>query len=114
MNQFYCPSIIIKGASILIEAGADVNFKSTVGQTSLMLCSMKGDSDTALILIKAGCIIDSIDSNGDSALHFSTRFNKKNVETILLSNGADRTIKNLNNQTPYDYQAAEITNLSYE
>jgi len=79
-----------------------------------MLCAMKGDDETSLLLIKNGCNINSIDNNGDTALHFATRFNKKNVENILLQNGANKTVKNSNNQTPYDYEAAEITNLSYE
>jgi len=112
--HYACATQKTECAAILIDFKANVNAKGTNGQTPLHLVAMKDDVDTLQLLLSKGAIINDVDNNGDSALHFARRFGNKNSEKLLLEKGADITIKNNKGQTPYDYEAAQITNFSYE
>lgn len=100
---------------ILIENGANVEAKSlNSGFTALHYATQRGDVDCTLLLLDKEANLDAKDNNGDTPLHLATRFGKVDCEKLLLSRGATRTVKNNVGQTPYDYEAATITNLSYE
>ena len=101
---------------VLINSGANVNARAlTDGQTSLHQSVSRGFDECLLFLIDNGADVEAADNNGDTPLHLATRFGKYDCEKILLERGgANRNAVNNAGKTPYDYNAAEITNFSYE
>ncbi|EGC37117.1 hypothetical protein DICPUDRAFT_150282 [Dictyostelium purpureum] len=63
-----------------------------------------GDEERCKELIKEGpnTIINYKDRSGFTPLHMAAMFGHKNICTILLENGADKTIQSLDNETPSD------------
>lgn len=77
-------------ASVLIEAGADVNATDKCGKTPLQLTALTGNVDLVRLLLTAGARIGARDSEGWSALRCAIhlRGNRRDVAEELLKNGA--------------------------
>ena len=102
--------------SYLIERGANVDTKSVTSfdQTPLHFAASRGYIDCGIVLISKGASINLVDKNGDTALHLSNRFGKSDFTDLLLANGADKSIKNLDGKLPLEVAPLTVVNESYE
>lgn len=100
--------------AILVEAGAQIDKAGLYGQKALHVAAIRGDENIVDFLLRKGAKVNEKDSNGDTALHLARRFGKEECTSLLLANGADKDLINASGLKPYDYNAAGITNLSYE
>ena len=56
---------------VLIEAGADVNVRNTLGETALMYAARKADGDCVKILLKSGADVKIVNFNGENAMTYA-------------------------------------------
>lgn len=89
---------------LLIEKGADVNFRSKLGMTAIYLATQHDAYDLTKLLIENGANID-VPSTKDvkSPLIESTIQGNKLIVGTLIEAGADVNIKDLEGKTALDY-----------
>ncbi|XP_060074912.1 serine/threonine-protein phosphatase 6 regulatory ankyrin repeat subunit A-like [Ylistrum balloti] len=82
-------------ATILIDAGSDVNAKSSdLGEadfTGLMFAAYHNHPEVALAFINSGCDINAFGTNGWTALHWAVDRNNEEMVYVLLEEGVDPT-----------------------
>jgi ankyrin repeat protein len=80
-------------AKLLIEAGADVNFKGAYGRTPLMYAAGKNNLDICELLLEKGADINATNEGGDNIL---MDYDKLSEETIkwLIAKGIDINYRN--------------------
>ena len=99
-------------ASLLIEAGADVDAQNNKGKTPLHLAAPSKRVEMAALLASGGANVGAADINGDTPLYLAVgqylfglkrSINRKTTEiiAILLGAGADPTVANNANATPF-------------
>ena len=100
--------------SILIlvkNHGFDVNVKSTIGATPLHFAIVKKEVKNVELLIRFGADVNAKDFLGQTPLHITVMRTSqdpdgfqdfKRIMKELLFNGANKSLKNDNGQTPYD------------
>ena len=99
-----------KLATRLIEGGLCVDMQDAKGMTPLFYAAhldmddfeddgfcnnVKDYKPVAEVLLKHGAFIDSVDNDGDTALHHAARLGDADLCTFLIQSDADTTIKNL-------------------
>jgi len=84
---------------ILIQKGAYLNTKDNGGAAPLHLVS---DADCAALLLKNGAIVDDLDTEKFTPLHYAAFNNHLDVAKKLVAAGADKKAKNINGDTPLD------------
>lgn len=77
----------------LLEMGADVDYKHTVGGTPLHGAAANSSANMLKLLLTAGANIDSLDQNGMTALHYSSISGFSDAVSILLARGANVDIQ---------------------
>jgi ankyrin repeat protein len=77
----------------LLNAGADVEVKDTVGRTALMWASMHGRKEVVQVLLAVGADVEVKDNDGLTALMYASRNGCKDVVQVLLAAGADVEVK---------------------
>jgi len=77
----------------LVNNGADVNTKSSIGSTALMYAALNNNNQVITALVKAGADVNAI--NGNTALMLAAKFNNPDVVATLLKNGADVNARSL-------------------
>ena len=73
----------------LLERGADVNIKNSVGQTTLLVASEYAHSDCVSLLIKEDTDLSSADSHGRTALIWAANNGHVGNMEALVINGAN-------------------------
>ncbi|XP_060568285.1 ankyrin repeat and sterile alpha motif domain-containing protein 1B-like [Ruditapes philippinarum] len=90
-------------AQILIDAGCDINSKSSdwgeADLTGLMYASFHNHPDVASALIEAGCELNSVGTTFWSALHWAADRGNDELVYILLDAGIDPTIRDMRGET---------------
>lgn len=83
-------------------ASVDINTqeKKSYNQTALMKAVATGWEPVVVELIRAGADLNIVDSNGDTALHYSADFNQPRMTKLLLDAGAKTDIQDRWKQTP--------------
>ncbi len=89
----------LKGVTVLLANGADVNAKNSNGDTALILSALKGHMDCMKALIANGASMNAKNSNGDTALIMSASKGHMDCIWTLIANGADVNAKNINGDT---------------
>ncbi len=79
---------------LLIELGADVNFRDKNGRTALMLCASMGRFESCYKLINNYANLDILDNFGWSALMLAIYYNHESILTLLLESGTDVNLIN--------------------
>lgn len=85
----------IEMVNYYIKSGSDLNEKEPEGGSSpLITATMFGQTEAALVLIKAGAEVNQTNNDGSTALHTAAFFCRTEIIEALLANGIDKTIKN--------------------
>lgn len=90
-------------AQLLLEQGASCESKVS-DVTILHLAASENSKLVSLLLEKGKCFsfINSLDKDGDTPLHLAVMKGKSKSVSVLLSAGADPSIRNLLGKTPLD------------
>lgn len=89
----------VKAAKMLVDAGADLDYRNVDGSTALITAAVFGNTEIASILIGAGANLDIKNNQGSTALHTAAFFCREEIVRALLENGADKTLTNNTGQT---------------
>lgn len=87
----------------LISSGANVNQADSTGTTPLMLAGSLGDTISLHLLINAGATIDAVNNSGATAQIIGAQNCYTDIVAILLANGANPAIRDMNKMRGYDY-----------
>ena len=68
--------------------------------SSYMDQAKKGNNENIQLLLTAGIQVDSVDEDGNSAIHLAAESGQTGVIDTLLSAGADKNLKDKNGNTP--------------
>ncbi len=92
----------------LLEAGADVNARSDVhDSTAVMLAAGNGHVDVVKVLLEAGADIEERDRAGRTTLAFAAGLDDVEIVKILLDAGADVNAKDGLGTTPLMWAVSE-------
>jgi ankyrin repeat protein len=92
---------------ILIEKGADVNFRDEKGWGSLMFAVGYGHIDIVNCLLEAGADVNDKDKDGSTALITAAYNGRTEIVRVLLNKGADINIKSKDDMTAMMYAAKQ-------
>ncbi len=70
-------------ADILVNSGADIDYRNRKGQTALMLAVLNGQKEMVEFLIEKGASLEIRDNNYDTALMLAKRGKNKEIVSIL-------------------------------
>lgn len=87
------PEYLENMAQYLINEGADINGRDTIGRTPLMLAAIWGEEGIAKRLLQAGARTNIPDSEGNKALRYAQISTKPNAEVIRLWLQLEESIK---------------------
>jgi len=85
---------------ILIEKGANINYRGIYGDTSLNLVSIKGHLEIMKYLIDNGANIESKNENGNTPLSLAVKWSHVEIVKFLIEKGANINVKDINGNTP--------------
>ncbi len=86
----------------LVESGADVNIKDSVGWTPLMYATENDDKKIAKKLLELGAYLDIRNDDGETALMQAAYNNSKNVGKLLVLKGANLEKRDIFGRTAND------------
>lgn len=101
----------VKYARNLLERGADVNAKDSIGATPLHWAAKSGSDKVAALLLQHGADVnakteDNYGSGGFTPLHWAAESRSVKIAALLLKHGADVDERNAGGHTPL-HTAAE-------
>jgi ankyrin repeat protein len=94
-----------EAAKILIDAGAELDYKNVDGSTALHTAAAFGKTETAKLLIDAGARLNIQNNEGSTPLHTAAFFCRVEIVQALLEKGADKTLTNRWGKTAYEVVA---------
>ncbi|MCE5293676.1 MAG: ankyrin repeat domain-containing protein [Chlamydiales bacterium] len=91
-----------KAVRLLIEAGADVNYKSVDGTPLLVQAILRNKSEVVKVLLEHSADLTAKSKDGISALWYAAYFASPEIFKLLLEHGADPTeVNELNESLSY-------------
>ncbi len=95
-----------EAAKMLIDAGADLNYRNADGSTALHTAIVFDHRDLANTLIDEGADLNIKNNLGSTPLHTAAFFCRTAIVETLLAKGADKSIKNADGKTALESVAA--------
>uniref|UniRef100_A0A5S6R4I2 ANK_REP_REGION domain-containing protein n=1 Tax=Trichuris muris TaxID=70415 RepID=A0A5S6R4I2_TRIMR len=93
----------------LLENGAYAGAKDKLGATALHRAASKGNSGVVeKLLANKDCLINSADSEGNTALHLACDEGRRQVAVMLVKEGATLDLKNKEEKTPLDLADVDL------
>ena len=92
-------------ARLLLEAGADTEWKDDILSTALHLAALCGRSEVARVLLEFDADTQALDSEHRRPLHLASLKGHADVAQLLLDAGADKEAENCDGQRPLHYAA---------
>ena len=86
--------------SVLLEAGANPNFRSLGGMTALLFAVRQDDLESTKLLLKAGATITQAGPGGTNALLVAINNNSPELAHLLIDNGSDPNAADGSGMTP--------------
>jgi len=87
-------------AKLLADAGADPFFAAADGKSPAEISFSKGDE--CLRALFSGKAIDAKDNLENTVLHFAARYGNPRSISLLLSFGANKSVRNISSEIPYE------------
>ena len=87
-------------ATLLIDAGADVNATNNFNNRPLHFAAGEGHQDIIALLLAKGAEINAKNNGDFMPLHYAARNEHSNAIELLLDKGADRNAKTTEGDTP--------------
>eukprot|EP01134_Creolimax_fragrantissima_P000931 CFRG0931T1 len=92
-----------KAVYILLERGAQIDYRNSSGHTALTIACLMGNEKIAKDLIDAGANVNNRDlATGKTPLHTASTEGNCNLVRLLLKGGADPTICDTTGRSPVD------------
>ncbi|KAJ3658220.1 hypothetical protein Zmor_009973 [Zophobas morio] len=90
---------------LLIDNGIYVNVRNTYGRTPLHFCCENADFKTTEALLEHRALVNTLDKDDNSALHYASTSSTKNTEVLklLLDKGSNVNTPNSTGLTPLHY-----------
>ena len=101
-------------AEILLENGANINFRSDSGQTALHYAAELGKLEIVEFLLKNNANIDCIDENLDTPLFIAMENEHVEVLEILLQKGANVNFQDEDLRTPLFHASPKMAKLIFD
>ncbi len=98
MDGFYYSELI----PVLLEYGADVNFRTEEGLTPLLVAARRRNATDISVLLEAGADVHVADKEGNTPLHLAISGREATAAGLLLNAGADPEKKNKKGETVFD------------
>ncbi|HUP90270.1 MAG TPA: ankyrin repeat domain-containing protein [Longimicrobiales bacterium] len=98
----YQASVLANGHDVLrllLDKGADPKLTTLVGQSPLMVASVRGDTEAMRLLIEKGADVNAKNSAGETALMFAATNGSPDAVRLLLEKNADATVKSKRSET---------------
>jgi uncharacterized protein len=89
----------VNGVKVFISKGADINIRTHLGWTPVILAAKGGKLDCLKLLIKAGADLNIICRQGWSALMYAAYEHHLDCVVELINAGADMTFKDVDDDT---------------
>ena len=107
----------VEAIDVLVGAGASVDHVSGGGGTPLHLAVSRGSGAAVLLLLRHGASINKQSATGRTPLHSAavaagTQVNIAELVDLLLRQGADETVRNIDGQTAADLVGSQAENLN--
>jgi ankyrin repeat protein len=93
----------IEIAGLLLDSGADINFKSDDGIDALLIAVREGDSEMVELLIDRGADINTKDANGRTPLIYAVKWKHVSIFETLIEKGANVNEKDKGGRTALSY-----------
>jgi ankyrin repeat protein len=94
-----------------LRDGYDLTVVNWNRQTALHLSCIAGSLPVTRKLIERDAPTDSRDVFGNTALHYATMGDFQDLVNVLLSRGADATLRNAQNKSPFFYASIQTAKL---
>ena len=94
-------------ARLLLEAGADTEWKESFQRTALHVAAQTGYSEVVRILLEFGADMEAGDCDGSTPLHLAAAFGHTAVAQLLLDSGADKEAEDIYCRRPLHLAAEE-------
>ncbi|KAJ6226785.1 ankyrin repeat [Anaeramoeba flamelloides] len=91
-----------KVVEFLLESGAEIDFKTPIGSTSLSRASFGGHIECVKILVEAGADVNTKDRDKETPLIKASKMGRVGVIKYLLEKGAKKDHQNKYGETAYD------------
>jgi hypothetical protein len=92
---------------LLLQKGADLKAKSSVGWTALHCAASNGHEAVARLLLEKGVDIEAKENNGQTALHWAAWNGHEAVVRLLLQRGANAQAKGKNGWAALNWAASK-------
>jgi ankyrin repeat protein len=89
-----------QSAKLLADSGADPYIAAVDNKTPAEIAFEKGE--TCIRAVFSGRAISAKDSSQNTILHVAARYGNPATINVLVELGANRTLRNISSETPYD------------